>query len=74
MTNEELIFKAASVYNPKEVGGFSIGDVGCALLTDNNNLFFGVCIDTASSMGFCAEHNAIGSMITAGEYVIKKLQ
>ena len=25
------------------------------------------------SMGFCAEHNAIGSMITAGESRIKKI-
>jgi cytidine deaminase len=24
-------------------------------------------------MGFCAEHNAIGAMITAGEYKIKKI-
>ncbi len=24
-------------------------------------------------MGFCAEHNAIGAMVTAGEYKIKKI-
>jgi len=24
-------------------------------------------------LGFCAEHNAIGSMVTAKEYVIKKI-
>ena len=73
MTNEELINKAISVIKPNEINGFIIGDVGCALITDKNNIYTGVCIDTGSSMGFCAEHNAIGSMITAGEYKIKKI-
>jgi len=50
-----------------------MGDVGCALATDKGNVYLGVCIDTASGMGFCAEHNAIGSMITAGEYKIQKI-
>jgi cytidine deaminase len=30
-------------------------------------VYVGVCIDTACGMGFCAEHAAIASMITAGE-------
>lgn len=73
MTNEELIQKAASVLKPKKVGEHIIANVGCALLTGKGNLYLGVCIDTGSSMGFCAEHNAVGSMITAGEYNIKKI-
>jgi len=73
MTNQELIQKAASIINSKIINDFLVGDVGCALLTDKDNLYLGTCIDTGSSMGFCAEHNAIGSMITAGEYKIKKI-
>lgn len=73
MTNEELIKLAASVVNSKKIGDFISGDVGCALISEKNNIYTGVCIDTMSSMGFCAEHNAIGSMITAGEYGIKKI-
>ena len=73
MTTQELIKKASSVVKSKEVKGFTIGDVGSALVTDKNHIYTGVCIDTSSSMGFCAEHNAIGSMITAGEYKIKKI-
>jgi cytidine deaminase len=46
--------------------------VGCALVTDKNNLYLGVCIDTGSSIGFCAEHSAIAAMVTTGEYKIKK--
>jgi len=73
LTNDELIAKAASVLNPHKVGDFWMGEVGCALLTVQDHLYLGVCIDTGSSMGFCAEHNAIGSMVTAGEYRIKKI-
>lgn len=73
MTNEELIKKAVSVINPKKIGDSTMGDIGSALITDKDNVYIGVCIDTGSGMGFCAEHNAIGSMITGKEYVIKKI-
>jgi cytidine deaminase len=73
ITNKELIEKAISVVKTKKIGEYTIGNVGCALITSKNNIYLGVCIDVGSSMGFCAEHNAIGSMITAGEYKIKKI-
>ena len=73
ISNGKLIQEAASVINPKEIGDSSMGGVGCALVSEEGNIYTGVCIDTSSSMGFCAEHNAIGSMITAGEYKIKKI-
>lgn len=72
MTNEELITKAASIINLKKIGDFLVGDVGCALITDKNNLYLGICANVASN-SFCAEQNAIGAMITAGEYKIKKI-
>jgi cytidine deaminase len=73
MTNEEIIKEATSVVNPKTIGNADMGGVGCALLTDKGKLFYGVCIDTSSGMGFCAEHTAISQMITQGEYKIKKI-
>ena len=73
MTNQELIDKAASVVNSKKIGEYTVGNVGCALISDKGHLYTGVCIDVGSSMGFCAEHNAIGSMVTNGEYKIKKI-
>jgi cytidine deaminase len=73
ITNEELIEKAKSVVHPKKVGSYMIGDVGSALVTDKGNIYLGVCIDTGSSMGFCAEHSAIAAMVTAREYRIKKI-
>jgi cytidine deaminase len=72
-TNEELINNAASVINPRMVGDRLFGDVGCALTTRDGNLYLGVCIDTASGTGFCAEHSAIAAMVTAGEYRIEKI-
>ena len=69
----DLIKIAASVTKRKQLGENSAGSVGCALLSEKGKIYTGVCIDTGSGMGFCAEHNAIGSMITAGESRIKMI-
>ncbi len=73
ISNETLIEKAISVVNPHIVGDRLFGDVGCALVTDQGHVYVGVCIDTASGTGFCAEHSAIAAMVTAGEYRIRKI-
>ena len=49
------------------------GSVSASLMTFDGNIYSGVCIDTACSLGMCAERNAIGSMITNGEHNIQKL-
>ncbi len=73
MQNEELIREAIQVINPKTIDEADMGGVACALITDKNTIFKGVCIDTISGMGLCAEHTAISQMITQGEYSIKKI-
>lgn len=74
ITNENLIEKAKSVVKSRKIKhGFTVGDVGCALVTDKGNIYLGVCIDTCSGMGFCAEHSAIAAMVTHGEHIIKKI-
>src|SRR5215216_7846300 len=74
MTNEDLILNAASVLRPRATpDGRLSGDVGATLLTDNGNVYSGVCIDTGSGTGFCAEHSAIAAMVTAGEFRIAKI-
>ena len=70
MTNDELVARAEAVVNRQHVGDRLIGDVGAALLTDRGNIYVGVCIDTGSGIGFCAEHSAIAAMVTAGEFNI----
>lgn len=73
ITNDALIQKATSVINSKKIGEYTVGDVGCALVTDKGNVYTGVCIDAGSGMGFCAEVSAIAAMVTAGETKIKKI-
>ncbi|MDO4156402.1 MAG: cytidine deaminase, partial [Oscillospiraceae bacterium] len=36
-------------------------------------IYVGVCIDTCSTLGICAERNAIFNMITNGEQKIQKV-
>lgn len=49
------------------------GSVAAAILTKAGNIYVGVCIDTASTLGMCAERNAIANMITNGESQIDKV-
>ena len=49
------------------------GRAPAALMTESGNIYSGVCIDTACSLGMCAEREAIASMISAGESRISKI-
>ena len=73
MEDSELIRHALAVVHARQAGDAEMGQVGAALVTPDGNVYRGVCIDTPSSMGFCAEHAAIGAMVTAGEYVISSI-
>ena len=73
MTNDELIRIAEGTLNPRVVGERLFGDVAATLITDKGYVYSGVCIDTGSGTGFCAEHSAIAAMVTAGEYKIQKI-
>ncbi len=71
---QELYNAALKVQNGRVISPFvEAGGVAAAILTKNGNVYVGVCIDTASSLGMCAERNAIASMITNGESRIDKL-
>ena len=70
----KLLLEAKKVLNPRKISEFvEAGGVSAALLTRDGNIYTGVCIDTACSLGFCAERNAIGTMITNGENEVVKL-
>ncbi len=74
MEFNELLARAKAVAIPRRLSHLAeAGSVGAAILTDRGNVYTGVCIDTACSMGFCAEHAAIAAMITAGESRIRKV-
>ena len=74
MTFDELYRRAKAVINPRILSeSAEAGGVGAALLTAGGRVYVGVCIDTACSMGFCAEHADAAAMITAGESRIVKM-
>ncbi len=73
-TDDELYRRAKERVNPRALSeDSSAGGVASALVTEGGRIYTGVCIDTPCSMGFCAEHNAIGSMITEGESAIASI-
>lgn len=72
MTNQELINKAASLLHRHRSGDRLFGDVSGVLISENGNIYAGVCIDTPS-WGLCAERSAISAMVTAQEYKIKEI-
>ena len=70
----KLYQAAINVQNARTVSPFiDAGGVAAAILTKDGNIYVGVCIDTASSLGMCAERNAIANMITNGESRIDKV-
>src|SRR5262249_40991699 len=70
----ERVRVARETLNPRRLSALAeAGGVGCALVTEKGNVYRGVCIDTACSMGFCAEHAAIAGMVTAGENQIASI-
>ncbi len=71
---DRLINSALKVQNAREVSPFiEAGSVAAAILTKDGNIYTGVCIDTASTLGVCAERNAIHTMITNNESKIDKI-
>lgn len=73
-TFDELYQRAKQVVNPRRLSArATAGSVGAAILSDSNTIYQGVCIDTACSMGFCAEHAAAAAMVAAGEHRILRM-
>lgn len=69
-----LYDRAISVQKERKVSSFiDAGGVAAAILTKGGNVYVGVCIDTAASLGMCAERNAIANMLTNGESQIDKV-
>lgn len=71
---EKMYIAARKVQGNRAISSLiEVGGVSAALLTKKGNIYVGVCIDTACSLGMCAERNAIANMITNGEHDICRL-
>lgn len=71
---EEMYDAAKSVQNDRTISSYvEAGGVAAAVLSSSGKIYTGVCIDTCSTLGICAERNAIFNMITNGEQEISKV-
>lgn len=70
----ELYNAAKKVLRPREVSKIiEAGGVAAAVESVSGNIYVGVCVDTACTLGVCAERNAIFNMITNGEDAIRRV-
>jgi cytidine deaminase len=73
-TWQDMYDAAKAVLNEKVISDFvTAGGVSAAVLSKSGNIYTGVCIDTASTLGICAERNAMLNMITNGENEIRRV-
>ena len=62
------------VIHPREVSRLiEAGGVAAAVESVSGKIYVGVCVDTACTLGVCAERNAIFNMITNGENAIRRV-
>ena len=71
---EKLYLAAKAVQNGRVISPYvEAGGVAAAILSDSGNIYTGVCVDTCSTLGICAERNALFQMLTNGEQRVKKV-
>ena len=71
---EELRKAAMAVMRPREISRLmEAGGVAAAVESASGKIYVGVCVDTACTLGVCAERNALFSMITNGEDAIRRV-
>ena len=70
----ELYEAAKKVLDPRNVSDIiETGGVAAAIESVSGKIYVGVCVDSACTLGICAERNAIFNMITNGENAIKRV-
>lgn len=71
---EELYSEAKKVLKPRKVSEMiEAGGVAAAIESVSGKIYVGVCVDTACTLGICAERNALFNMLTNGENALKRV-
>ncbi|MBQ7302293.1 MAG: cytidine deaminase [Clostridia bacterium] len=71
---EELYKAAKAVQNGRKFSDYvEAGGVAAAILSASGKIYTGVCVDTCSTLGICAERNALFNMLTNGEHEVCKV-
>ncbi len=70
----EMFEAAKAVQNARKISGYvTCGEVSAAVRSKSGRIYTGVCVDTCSTLGICAERNAIFNMMTNGEQEIDRV-
>ena len=70
----QLYDAATAVLNPRQVSSIiEAGGVAAAIESVSGRIYTGVCVDSACTLGICAERNAMFHMITCGENAIRRV-
>ena len=71
---EVMLEAAKAVQNDRKVSDYvEAGCVAATIRSASGRIYTGVCVDTASTLGICAERNAIFQMLTAGENRLERV-
>ena len=71
---KDMYAAAKQVLHPREVSKLvEAGGVAAAVEAASGKIYVGVCVDTACTLGVCAERNAIFNMLTNGETGLKRV-
>ena len=71
---KDMYAEAKKALNPRKISEMmESGGVAAAIEAGSGKIYTGVCVDTACTLGVCAERNAIFHMITCGESVIRRV-
>ncbi len=69
-----LYERAAAVRRERRISDYvTCGEVSAAVLSKSGKIYTGVCVDTCSTLGICAERSAIFQMLTDGEQELDKV-
>ncbi|WP_225048642.1 cytidine deaminase family protein [Lacticaseibacillus kribbianus] len=71
---QRLYSAAKAVLAPRNVSDYiEAGGVAAAIAVPSGAIYVGVCVDTACTLGVCAERNAIFNALTHGENRITRV-
>lgn len=71
---EQLYSAAREVLRPRKVSEWmEVGGVAAAIQSASGKIYTGVCVDSACTLGICAERSAIFHMLTCGEDAIRRV-
>ena len=71
---QRMLEAAKSVQGGRRISDYvEAGEVAAAIESSTGRIYTGVCVDTACTLGVCAERNAIFNMLTNGEHLIRRV-